>query len=184
MIYNPQNKARWATNTYVPPSIQPGVFPKTAFCPKTAVDIGNTYVNKAILSASGRFDLELCVKNLRDLVGFTGGCEAVFVDGAGNILGNTGWHTIGVDAKSWHFGSSDRTKSFTDQVDPEVCKNTAAIQFVLECRPQQYGFLNQLIGAEKSQRIGWPGQGCWKRLRVVDSKSESGSCRSNQNGGT
>jgi hypothetical protein len=149
VVYDPQSKARWATNTYVPPGIQPGVFPKMASCPKTAVDIGYMYVNKAILSASGRFDLELRVQNVRDLVGFTGGCEAVFVDEAGNILGNTGWHTIGVDAKSWPFGSSDRTKSFVDQVDPGVCKNTAAIHFLLECRPQQYGFLNQLIGAGK-----------------------------------
>jgi len=150
VIYDPNGQPRWATNTVLPAQHQPGRFPYITSVGKTAIrGKGYEYINRAVLSSSGRFDVDLRVQNVMLAVGFTGGAKALFVDLGGDIIGEAGWYTLGVDPKGLPFGSSDRTKHFVSQVDQGLINNIAEVHWVFEHRPQQYGAIDQIVAAGK-----------------------------------
>ena len=150
VIYDPSLQPRWATNTVLPAQHQPGRFPYITSVGKTAIHgKGYAYINQAVLSSLGRFDVHLRVQNVMLAVGFTGGAKALFVDLGGDIIGEAGWYTLGVDPKGYPFGSSDRTKHFVSQVDQGLINNIAEIHWVFEHRPQQYGAIDQIVAAGK-----------------------------------
>jgi hypothetical protein len=66
--------------------------------------------------------------------GYHGGAQVVLVGQDGRMLGSTGIHTFGVDGTA--VGTSDRTDSWSERVDPSIAARTTSLAVVHAWVPQ------------------------------------------------